>query len=106
MRHVGLEAERLPPVDHLQQFDHPSPTVHTAPADFALGSQPLVVVLGDLAGLAERLGDPFLVAFGVFAPCLDATGRIDPHGAVGPHAQFAQPQGNAARLANLAKNFC
>ena len=43
------------------------PTVHAAPADLAFGGQPLAVVLGDLAGLAERLGDPLLVALRVVA---------------------------------------
>ena len=53
MGHVGLEAQRLRPVDHFQQFDHPPPTVHAAPADFAFGGQPLAVILGNVAGLAE-----------------------------------------------------
>ena len=70
--HVGLEAERLGAVDHLQQLQHPLPTVHAAPADLAFGGQPLAVVLGDLAGLAEGLGDPLLIAHRVFVPGLHA----------------------------------
>ena len=106
MGHVGLEAQRLRPVDHFQQFEHPPPTVHAAPADLALGRQPLAVILGDLAGLAEGLGDPLLVALGILAPSrLDAAGRVDPHHAVGPHAQLAELLRDAAGLADLGQEL-
>ena len=52
--HVGLEAERAGPVGQLQELHHPLPAVHAAPADFALGGEPLAVVVGDVARLAER----------------------------------------------------
>ena len=51
VRHVGLEADRLRPVDHLEQLDIPLPAVHAAPADLAFGREPLAVVLGDVARL-------------------------------------------------------
>ena len=57
VRHVGLKAERLRTVHHLQQLDHVLPAMHAAPADFALGRQPLAVCFGDGAGFAEGFGD-------------------------------------------------
>ncbi len=49
-------------IDHFQKLHHPPPTVHAAPANLSFGGQPLAVVLGDVAGLAERVGDPLAVA--------------------------------------------
>ena len=40
---------RLGLADALEQVDHLPPGVHAAPADLALGGEPLAVVLGDLA---------------------------------------------------------
>ena len=61
VRHVGLEAERFRPADHLQKLHHVLPAVHAAPADFALGGEALAMLLGDVAGFAEGLGDRLLV---------------------------------------------
>ena len=47
--HVGLEAERAGSVGQLEQLHHPLPAMHAAPADFALGGEPLAVVGGDVA---------------------------------------------------------
>ena len=58
-----------------------------------------------VAGLAEGLGDPLLVALGVLRPVADAAGRVDPHHAVRPHAQLAQPLGDAAALADLLEEL-
>ena len=81
--HVGLEAERLGPIDHFQQLHHPLPTVHAAPADFAFGGQPLAEILGDVAGLAERVGDALLIGLRVPSTTVGgADGRVDPHDAV------------------------
>ena len=89
--HVGLEAERLRAADQFQKLDHPPPTVHAAPADFALGGQPLAVILGDVAGLAECVGDPAACSpRDRLSPVAGAAGRVDPHDAVGPDAQLAQ----------------
>ena len=55
MRHVGLEAERFRPTDHLQKIHHVLPAVHAAPADLALGRKALAMLLGDIAGFAEGL---------------------------------------------------
>jgi len=105
MGHVGLKAEGLRAVDHLQQLDHAAPTVHPAPTDLPLGSQLLAVVFGDGAGLAEGLGDLLLALLGSGVPGLDAAGRVDAHDAVGPHAQLAQAPGDAAALADLVEEL-
>ena len=105
MGHVGLEAERLRAVDHLQQFEHAPPTMHAAPADFALRGEPLAVVLGDLACLAERLGDALLVALGIFAPWLTPQAesiRTTPLGRM-PNSRSRWPMRQA--LFTCAKNF-
>ena len=54
---VGLKAERFGHVDRFQQIEHVLPRVHAGPADFAFGGEPFAVVVGDLGGFAERLGD-------------------------------------------------
>jgi hypothetical protein len=53
VRHVGLEAERVGPIDHFEQLDHPPPTVHAAPTDLALGRQLLAVIGRDVARLRK-----------------------------------------------------
>ena len=85
MGHIGLEAERFWPADHLQKIDHVLPAVHAAPADLAFGRKALAMLLGDVAGLAESLRDRLLVRGGMGGPIMHAGRRIDAHdaGAVG-----------------------
>ena len=56
---------------------------------------------GDVAGLAEGLGDALRVAVGVGRPVVGAGGRVDAHHAVGADAEFAQLAADAARLFHL-----
>ena len=65
-------------------------------------AQPLAVVLGHDAGLAERVGDLGHVPLGIFGPGVHADARVDPHVAVRPHAQLAELAGHVARLVDLA----
>ena len=90
----------LGPVHHLQQLDHPPPAVHAAPADFAFGGEAFAVVFGDVAGLAERLGDAASVfPAGSLRPVGGAGRRVDADDAVRPHAQFAQLLADGAGFA-------
>ena len=57
--------------------DHPLPAVHAAPADLAFRGEPLAVALGDVARLAERLGDPLRVALRIRRPVRRARRRVD-----------------------------
>ena len=98
--HVGLEADGLGLADPLEQVDHRPPGVHPAPADLALGGQPLAVIAGDRRGLLEGLGDLLLVALGVLGPVGRRAGRVDPDDAVRPDAQLAELLGDPARLAD------
>ncbi len=98
--HVGLEAERLRAADQLQQLHHAAPAVHAAPADLALGRQPLAVLLGDVAGLAEGLGDPLLVAFRILGP----GARIDRRSRCARRRRAARP--SARELPGDARRPC
>ena len=40
-----------------QKVGHGPPAVHTARADFALGGETLAIVLSDIAGLPEGVGN-------------------------------------------------
>src|SRR5262245_36821380 len=75
--------------------------MHTAPADFALGGEAFAVIGGDVAGLPERLGDLFLIAFRVLEPVAGARRRVDTDDAVWPHAEFAQLLRDATTLLHL-----
>jgi hypothetical protein len=83
--------------------------VHAAPANFAFGGEAFAVVLGDLAGFAEGLGDELGGALRVFVPGGDAGGAVDADDAVGAHAELAEFLGDADGLATwvtqLARAF-
>ena len=76
------------------------PGVHPAPADLALGRQPLAMVPRDRRGLFEGLGDLLLIGLGVLRPVRDGTGRIDADDSVRSDAQLAEGLGDPACLAN------
>ena len=93
------------PVDGFQQLDHVPRAVHAAPADFALGRQPLAEFLGDVAGLAKRVGDPLRAGLRVRRPLGRRAGRVDPHDAVRPDAELLQRAGDAAAFADLREEL-
>ena len=62
------------------------PAVHAAPADFALGREPLAMLLGDVAGRGESFGDRLLALGCLRRPLVHAGSRIDPY-----DAGFANP---------------
>src|SRR6185436_17230597 len=84
MRHVGLVADHARHADLFEQVHVLAPGLHPAPADLALGEQVFAVILGDLARLAEGLGDPLGVADRVVLPVGHAAGGIDPDAAARP----------------------
>src|SRR5829696_3842288 len=90
MRHVGLETERLWSADLLEQIDHVSPAVHSAPADFSLRGQPLAEILGDTAGFGKCPGNSFGAFLCIFGPGFDARGGIDANDTARPDAEFAK----------------
>ena len=87
VRHVGLEADGLRPVHHLEQLDVALHAVHAAPADFPFGRQPLAVTLGDVGRLAERVGDLLRVAGGILRPLRRTRRRVDADDAVAADAE-------------------
>src|SRR5690349_8749799 len=101
MRHVGLEPKRLWAVNQLKQFDHSLPAVHSAPTDFALGSQSLAVTLGHRADLAKCIGNTLRIICRILGPLRRACRRIDADYAVRPDPEFAQLTSNAAGFADL-----
>ena len=54
------------------RIEHGSPAVHAAPADFALGSETLAMIFGNVAGFAESLSDGLGVANGILGPVGEA----------------------------------
>ena len=99
--HVRLETDSLRAVRQFQQLDHLAPTVHAAPADFALGSKPLAVTLSDIRRLAKRFRDQPGAAFGVREPVSGAARGINAHHAVAPNAELSQLRGDATAFADL-----
>ena len=79
--------------------------MHAAPADFALGREPLAEFLGDVARPAERVGDALRVGLRVGRPLGRRAGRVDPHDAVRADAELPQRAGDAAALANLREKL-
>src|SRR5579883_1150634 len=102
MRHVRLEAKRLGPVNHLQQFHHAPPAMHPAPANFAFGRQSLTVVLGNLARLPKCLSDAPGVSGWIGGPFAGTRRRVDPHHSVSPYADVSKLAANRAGLAHLS----
>ena len=89
-------------VGQFQQLHHAFPAVHAAPADFALGGQALAEIVGHVAGLAEGLRRSSSdCPRGRCSQSSGPAGRVDADDAVGPDAQFAQPFGDPAALADL-----
>ena len=105
MGHIGLEPERLRPVDHLEQLEHPLPAVHSAPADFPLGGEDLVVLGGDIAGLGERIGQDLLIPLGVFRPFFHRAGGVDADTAVRADTELAKLLRRLAADANLVEEM-
>jgi hypothetical protein len=68
MRHVGLDAQRVGPSHLFEQFVQILPTVHAAPADFALGGQSLAITFRNVASFAEGVGDLPGIAHRVCSP--------------------------------------
>jgi hypothetical protein len=63
--------------------------VHAAPADFAFGDDVLAVLLGDLPGFAEGVGDFRRVANRIGIPGFDAGGAVDADAAEAAAAALA-----------------
>src|SRR5215467_14118339 len=101
MRHISLNAERLGTAYLFEQFMQILPTVHAAPADFALCCEPLAVAFGDVACLAEGLGDLLRIARRVFGPLRRAARRINAHDPVRSDAEVAELPADGAGFTNL-----
>ena len=104
--HVGLIAQRLRTIDHLEQLHHPLPTVHPAPADLAFRGEPLAMTIGDVAGLAEDIRDPSCVLSGSLRPVAGTRRRVDPNHAIAPNPELPKLSADVARLAHLVRNCC
>ena len=81
-----------------RRSDHVLPAVHPAPADFALRGEPLAMLLGDVAGFAEGLGDGFLALGGIGGPVVHAGRGIDPDHAGLANSDVAELPCDAAGL--------
>src|SRR5690349_13804007 len=103
MGHIGLIADNTGHADHLEQLHILPPRMHAAPADLALGDQELAMLLCNLAGRAERLGDTPGIAFRFGIPRPDADRGIDAHTATGTNADIAHPSPDTAGLLDLAE---
>src|SRR5262249_36622012 len=90
VRHVRLETQGLWPADHLKQFGHTLPAMHSAPADLAFGGQPLAKIFCDITRFAKRLGDPTGVRGWILSPIRRACGGINSHDPVASDAQLAE----------------
>src|SRR5688572_11357997 len=101
MRHVGLVADHARHADLLEQVHVLAPGLHPAPADLALGEQVFAVILRDLAGLAEGLGDPFGVADRVLLPVGHTAGGVDANAAARADADLAHLPADPAGLLHL-----
>ena len=71
VREVGLETQRLGHPNAFEHVEHIFPTMHTSPANFALGGKALAVAGGDGCGFLEGLDDLCRVGCGILAPFLD-----------------------------------
>ena len=79
------------------------PAVHTAPANFTFGGEALAVILGDLGGFLEGLGDDLGVALGIFGPVGDTGRGVDADDAVRTHAEVAEAGADGAGFADLGE---
>ena len=101
MGHVGLETDRLRAVNEFQQPHHLFPTVHAAPADFALGGKAFAKTFRDIGGFAKSPGDQLCVSFRLLEPVTRTTSGVNAHHAVGTNAQLSQFRGNPTAFADL-----
>ena len=105
VREVGLKSEGIPGVGQFESPQHPFPTVHSTPANFAFRSQPLPVVGRDVGRFPKSPGDKRGVALGVLAPGFHVVGRIDANDTIGAHTQITQLRANRTGLAHLGEEF-
>ncbi len=101
--HVGLETKRFGPADGFEQLDHVMSAVHAAPADFAFGGEAFAELFGDVARLAERVGDALCVCFWIGGPIGRRAGGVDSHHAVRANADLLERAGDVATFADLSE---
>ena len=74
-----------------------------APADLAFGTQPFVILLGDVTGGFKRVGNLALAGLGIFEPVLGRHRRIDPNATIRSDADLAQFLTNLTTFAHLGE---